>query len=204
MDADATDDDLLDRAQRGDQIALQAVLIREGSFLKCKIADELARCGVESRSEVDDVLQEVWLRVARSLSRFEPQGEGSWAAWLKTISVNAARSHAERMHRGGRLVPAVAEGSSGHWSIPLLDDLAADSSTPSRGLAAQELESELESAIAELPNEHRQAVQLRYLQGLSIQEGAGHMNCSPGQFRGYLQRGLKELRASPRLRKFLS
>ena len=204
MDEGAANDDLLDQARGGDPVALQAVLIREGGFLKAQIGAELGRCGVGSSSEVDDVLQEVWLRVARGLSRFEPRGEGSWPAWLKTISVNAARSHAERIHRGGRLLPAVAEGSSGHWSVPLLDDLLADSSTPSRILAAQELESELEVAIAGLPDKRRQAVQLRYLQGLSIQQGADRMNCSAGQFRGYLQRGLEDLRASPHLRKFLS
>lgn len=204
MAEDDAHDELLERARRGDRVAVEAVLIREGGFLRLRIGEELRRCGVPSPSDVDDVLQEVWLRVARGLRGFEPRDAGSWHAWLTTISVNATRTYVQRQQRRPVSLAPMPDNSGEHWSGALLDCLLADSVTPSRVVAGREVEAELQVAINELSEEQRDAVQLRYLQGLAIEEGASQMRCSVGQFRGYLQRGLENLRASPRLRKFLS
>lgn len=204
MARDDAHDELLERARRGDRVAVEAVLIREGGFLRSRIAEELRRCGVTIPSDVDDVLQEVWIRVVRGLPQFEPRDAGSWNAWLTTISVNTARTYVQRVQRRPASLPPVADNSGERWSGALLDCLLADSVTPSRVVAGREVEEELRAAISELPQEQRGAVQLRHLQGLAIEDGARQMSCSVGQFRGYLQRGLENLRASPRLRKFLS
>jgi RNA polymerase sigma factor (sigma-70 family) len=88
-------------------------------------------------------------------------------------------------------------------SVSLLALLGLDSVTPSRVIVQDELEAGLRGALQDLQPRHREAVTLHVLQGLSVGESAQQMGCTVGQFRGYLQRGLDNLRANPRLKELI-
>jgi RNA polymerase sigma-70 factor (ECF subfamily) len=49
--------------------------------------------------EAADITQEVFLVIVRGISRFEPQREGSFRAWVRGITVNVLRNHRRRKHR---------------------------------------------------------------------------------------------------------
>jgi RNA polymerase sigma-70 factor, ECF subfamily len=51
------------------------------------------------RDEADDLAQEVFLVVIRELPRFERRREGSFRAWLRTITANKARTYCKRLDR---------------------------------------------------------------------------------------------------------
>lgn len=205
MPLDSAADELLPRAIGGDQRALQALLIREGSYLRARVVEDLRRHSLHQDTDVDEVLQAVWTRIAGAIRKFQPRGEDSFRAWLKTITANAVNSHVRQVMRRREIQLATAKSNSGsHWSAQLLDQLQHDSQTPSRVLAQQELETRLNEALAELPPQYRQAIELHVRDGLTVEDAAERMACTVGQFRGYLQRGLEKLRANPRLREFLS
>jgi len=72
--------------------------------------------------------------------------------------------------------------------------LAAEQSSPSERLIRQEQLLQLSSALAQLPEDQRIAVELHHLLGLPVAEVAGRMERSPGAVGQLLVRGLKRLR----------
>lgn len=198
------EDPLLVRAIRGDERALEAILVRDSPSLRAQIADELRRCGIDRPSEVEEILPEVWSRLARGLGSFQPVGQAAWTAWRKKIAVNTTRSHVRRLKRSKEFpLPTVRNPSGDSMSVSLLAHLGLDTVTPSRVVVQDELEACLREALQDLQPRHRTAITLRVLQGLSVGESAQQMGCTAGQFRGYLQRGLENLRANPRLKELL-
>jgi RNA polymerase sigma-70 factor, ECF subfamily len=196
--------DLLKRAVGGDRLALQALLVREGSRLRAEIEAVLRRADRASTDDIDEVMQTVWVRVAGAICRFEPRGEGAFSGWLKTVAVNAARSHVEKVFRRRERTVSAQPGRFGEdWSGTLLECLRPDSATPSRLVARKERQERVDRAVAELPANYRQAVELSFREDLSVRDAAEQMSCTVGQFRGYLQRALKKLRVNPLLSELL-
>jgi len=76
----------------------------------------------------------------------------------------------------------------------LLQDLATYYRTPSRSAAAHELMAILEGCIGHLPSDQREAVRLRYLEGLSLKEVSAKMSRSEGAVQMLALRGLTEVR----------
>jgi RNA polymerase sigma-70 factor (ECF subfamily) len=61
-------------------------------------------------AEADDLAQEVFVVVIRELARFERRREGSFRAWLRTITANKARNHCKQCQRRPAIVMDSAEG----------------------------------------------------------------------------------------------
>jgi RNA polymerase sigma-70 factor (ECF subfamily) len=75
-----------------------------------------------------------------------------------------------------------------------LDILAGDQSTASRQLSRQESSQALHVCIAELPEDYRQVILLRYFEGLPLAEVAQELGRSEGAVRGLLDRARAKLR----------
>jgi RNA polymerase sigma-70 factor (ECF subfamily) len=138
-------------------------------------------------AEAEDVAQEVFLRVHRSIAEF--RGEARLSTWLYAITsrlcLNRLRS-AERRWRQ--------------------DDPDALERVPGEGDAAghlerSEVESALREAIAELPEERRIVLVLRDLEGLSYEEIAQALDVELGTVRSRLHRARMDLKA--KLERFL-
>lgn len=71
--------------------------------------------------EADDLAQEVFLVVIRELPAFERRREGSFRAWLRTITVNRARNHCKRRDRRPSVAQGVAEGFLDQMADPASD-----------------------------------------------------------------------------------
>ncbi len=135
-------------------------------------------------SEAEDVVQDTFLKAHHQRNKLrEPE---KFPAWLLTVARNGAR---DRLRR--RRPQADAETFD-----TLVDHSAA---TPGSALETEEHQARLRRALATLPEEHRTAVTLRYLEGLDYRAIETTMGLSNGALRGILGRALGTLRRMPGL-----
>jgi len=137
------------------------------------------------RDEAEDLTQEVFLRVYRTLKSYDP-GHGPLAVWMHRVARNLLIDHyrATRKHR---------------LSVPLEDEMIhleqkeSAAPRPDRAVAQRELSAALEQALARLSPELREAVILRDLQGLDYREIADTLDIPEGTVKSRINRGRAEL-----------
>jgi RNA polymerase sigma-70 factor (ECF subfamily) len=182
MDADARA--TVVAALGGDEAAFEAV-IRMYSRRVYGIAYAI----LQDTAEAEDIVQETFLKAHRQLNRLrEPE---KFPAWLQTVARNGAR---DRLRQ--RRPQAGADSFDG-----LIDDRA---TAPGAALERQEHQANLHRVLAALPEEHRTALTLRYLEGLDYRAIETTMGVSNGALRGILGRALGTLRRIPSLERNLS
>jgi RNA polymerase sigma-70 factor (ECF subfamily) len=137
---------------------------------------------VQDAAEAEDIVQETFLKAHQGRMRDTEK----FSAWLLTVARNAARDRLRR--RKPR-----ADEETFH-ALP--DDNAA---APGAGLERREFLVRLHRALGSLPEEHRTALTLRYLEGLDHRAIEQTMGLSNGALRGILGRALGTLRRMPAL-----
>lgn len=181
---------------QGDREALSQLLLEHCDalvqFLERKLAAELKR-----RIEASDLFQETCVAAFQNIRSFEPKSDRAFAQWLNTIAENrlcdlACDLHAQK--RGGEFEQAPAEvlGDTGSY-LNLLEIVTAQLSTPSLIVSREEGVRELQAQLAALPADYREAISLKDLQGLSVEETAARMNRPLDEVRGLRYRGRKKL-----------
>jgi RNA polymerase sigma-70 factor, ECF subfamily len=184
----AADEQLLERLQSGDESAFADLVERYHSRLV-----RFAQGFVGDRAAAEDVVQETWVAVLRGVDRFE--GRSSLQTWLFSIAANRGRS---AHHKSRRSVPVDLTGptvdtarfdAGGHWSDPpeSWDDVDAR-------LDAAALVPVVREAIDELPDQQRQVVTLRDVEGLSSEDVCAVLSISAGNQRVLLHRGRARVR----------
>ena len=141
---------------------------------------------LQDRSEAEDVVQETFLKAHHQRSKMREAEK--FPAWLLTVARNGAR---DRLRR--RKPQADAE------AFETMADPAAV--TPGSAMEKQEHQARLRHALATLPEEHRTALTLRYLEGLDYRAIETTMGLSNGALRGILGRALGTLRRMPALQR---
>jgi RNA polymerase sigma factor (sigma-70 family) len=150
----------------------------------------LARWISGSRADAEDITQEACLRAFRAIATF--RGDSA-KAWVLTIVRNTAYSWLER-NRKTSLVSVDQLDAESRNEVELGGSLMeANASTPESSLIAQVDASELEAAIAALPEAFREIVVLRDLQGLSYHEIATVSGIAIGTVMSRLARGRRRL-----------
>lgn len=138
---------------------------------------QLARWFVDDRTAAEDLVQEAFLRLARSQHRIHDPDRA--AAYLRSIVINLARDHNRRglvSHR--HRLPADP------------DDRSAEDHA-----AADESRREVIAALRALPRRQRDCVVLRYYLELSVADIADTLGLSPNSVKTHLQRGLRSLKS---------
>jgi RNA polymerase sigma-70 factor (sigma-E family) len=138
----------------------------------------LARLFVDNRDAAEDVVQEAFIRLSRSLDRIEDPTKAT--AYLRSIVLNLARDH----NRRGLL--------SLRHRMPTND---LDPAGVDETIAARDDHRRLLEALRELPRRQRDCVALRYLLELGVDEIAETLGLSPNSVKTHLKRGLTALRA---------
>ncbi|TBR08385.1 MAG: RNA polymerase sigma factor RpoE, partial [Lysobacter sp.] len=137
---------------------------------------------VHDWSECQDVAQEVFMRAYRALGNF--RGDAQFSTWLHRIAVNTAKNHLVAQNRRP---PAgdidVMDAEQFDMSLRLRDN-----DTPEHELIRQEVEATVMDAVAKLPDELRDAITLREVEGLSYEEIAARMGCPIGTVRSRIFR----------------
>lgn len=135
-------------------------------------------------SEAEDIVQDTFLKAHQQRGKLrEPE---KFPAWLLTVARNAARDRLRRRRPQA--------GVETFDALP--DDAAA---TPGSALEKEEHQAHLRRALATLPEDHRTALTLRYLEGLDYRAIEASMGLSNGALRGILGRALGTLRRMPGL-----
>jgi len=148
----------------------------------------------EARVDPSDVVQMTLLKAHQGFAQFRGQGAREQAAWMRKILTNtmidAVRKARPAAGPQEQSLEVGLEQSSRRLEA-LLQDYH-----PSPGAQADRHESlaDLARALFELPDDQRSAVELRYLEGLSIGEISDRMERSAGSVGGLLQRGMRRLR----------
>lgn len=183
--------ELLRRFKSGDDDALQALLLGYCAPLRRIIAD---RIDARLRRTIDeeDVLQQVLADAFRGIERLRQarfDGPGGLYKWLESAAL-ARVADARRSSRRAKRDVRRAEALSG-----LLEKLTGADSRPSGALRREEQRSALVTALARLGDEQRAVMELRFLQGLPVEEVAARLGKSKGAVNALCHRGLKALRA---------
>ena len=170
----ASDEELVQRARRGDLAAFERLVERHQAVV-ARVAARIA-----GPVHADDVAQDAFLRAFHRLERF--RGEGSFRSWLLQIVHNAALTAA------GRRRPEPA------GLAPEPDDDGAPSAkTPAQRLEERERRERLELKLRGLRPEHRAVLVLRDVEGLSYEEIASVTESPLGSVKGRLHRARAEL-----------
>jgi RNA polymerase sigma-70 factor (ECF subfamily) len=138
-----------------------------------------------SDSEAQDLTQEVFLRVFRSLKSFR-SGEGSFAVWLARLSRNLLIDHYRRT-KLERVTDSIEE------QLPMLEEKTSMSSRTDGLVAGREASEMLQGALQKLSPELRETVILRDLEELEYKEIAQVLNVPEGTVKSRLNRGRAEL-----------
>jgi RNA polymerase sigma-70 factor (ECF subfamily) len=185
---DAEDVRLMRQVARGDTSALEEIIERHQAL----VAGTAARM-LGSNSDVEDIAQQVFIRVWKSARRYVPRAK--FTTWLLKITRNLVFNELRRARRRAQ-VPLQSE--PGAEEIPLKDET---NPTPDASLLEQELQQAIEQAIMQLPESQRMALVLRRYEQLSYEQIAEVLDLSVPAVKSVLFRARTELRS--RLSKYL-
>jgi RNA polymerase sigma-70 factor (ECF subfamily) len=172
-----TDQQLVVRVQQGDKRAFDLLVLK----YQHKIVSVVHRY-VRDSADVNDVVQEAFIKAYRALENF--RGDSAFYTWMYRIAINTAKNH---LISKGRRPPAtdVDIDDAEHF---VGNDNLQDIDTPESSLFCDQLQSAVEKAIAQLPEDLRTAVTLREMEGLSYEEIADIMECPVGTVRSRIFR----------------
>ncbi len=177
IDSDAP---LVERAVAGDHKAFELLVIK----YQRRIQRLIGRM-VRDVDLVEDIAQETFIRAYRALAQF--RGDAQFYTWLYRIAINTAKKSLMDLKRN----PTVSENSfksdDDDETSPVENELTS-SETPDAVLASKEIAQIINTALEALPEELRQAITLREIEGLSYEEISEAMNCPIGTVRSRIFR----------------
>ena len=176
MTAPDTDQQLVQRAQRGDLRAFDLLVLKYQGRIAALVSRYVSDAG-----EVEDVTQEAFIKAYRALGKF--RGDSAFYTWLYRIAANAAKNHlVAKGRRPG--ADATIEDAEGFEEGGLLSE----SASPEALAMGGELAEVVESALNALPDELKAALMLREFDGLSYDDIADVLGCPVGTVRSRIFR----------------
>jgi RNA polymerase sigma-70 factor (ECF subfamily) len=198
-EVDRRDAAVLVRLRGGDEAAFaDLIALHHAALLR------MARTYTTDAALAEELVQDAWIAFLESLGRFE--GRSSIKTWLFRILMNVARA---RLRKESRTVPlsTVADrdepaveprrfharwlpGIGGHWSEPP----APWAELPEEQALASETRAAIEAAMAELPEQQRQVMVLRDIEGFAAEEVCNLLGLSDTNQRVLLHRARSKVR----------
>ena len=179
---DAEDVRLMELVARGDTAAFQTLIERHQPLVVGTVARMLG-----SNSDVEDLAQQVFLRVWRSAGRYVPRAK--FTTWLLKITRNLVFNEMRRTKRQAH-IPMQIEPQGD--DLPIKDESV---QSPAESLLEHELQQAIEDAILQLPETQRMALILRRYEGRSYEEIGEILDLSVPAVKSVLFRARTELRA---------
>ena len=173
---------------RGDTSAFEGLIERHQALVAGTVARMLS-----SNSDVEDIAQQVFIRVWKSARRYVPRAK--FTTWLLKITRNLVFNELRRTKRHAH-VPLQSE--PGAEDPPVKDET---NLAPDMSLLESELQRTIEEAILQLPETQRLALVLRRYEQMSYEQIAEVLDLSVPAVKSVLFRARSELRA--RLTKYL-
>jgi RNA polymerase sigma-70 factor (ECF subfamily) len=199
MSTSDSQSELIEQARAGDRACLQQLLWDHYNQLVGFLARRL-NGNLQRMVAVEDVVQETYIQAIRDIGNCQATTQASFAAWLSAIAEHRLHDIIKglyRQKRGGdrRQVEGFVSGSAGRL-VELVELISDHGSTPGRALARHEATHAIRIGIAALPDDQRQAIRLRYLEGKSIEETAASLGRTAAAVNGLVRRAKDSLRTT--------
>ena len=185
MNEREVDQILVERAQAGDKQAFDKLVQK----YQRKLSRLLSRF-IRDHAEVEDVAQEAFIKAYRALPSF--RGESAFYTWLYRIGINTAKNY---LVAKGRRAPTSTDFDTEEAEVFDDADHLRDINTPERMLQSKQIGQTVNSAMEALPEELRQAIVLREIEGLSYEDIATEMKCPIGTVRSRIFRAREAIDA---------
>jgi RNA polymerase sigma-70 factor (ECF subfamily) len=187
-------DRLIARAQTGDQDALGQLCASYRPYLQTIAALQLGR-GMERRVDASDIVQETEIEMVRGIRAFRGKTEPELSAWLKQM---LRRNIADKVRDNRAAIRDLRretyfDGPTPSASITWLQP-AGREATASQVVIHGEAALRFAAALQSLPDDQREVVHMRYIEGMKLAEIAAAMQKTPGAVTGLLRRGQQALR----------
>lgn len=196
-------DDLVVQALAAKPLAFDRALLTVHARLRARIQRRLP-ADIQAVVGPDDILQDAFTEAFRAFPSFSvPPTLAPGTAffkWLCTIAerriIDSVRALRAAKRGGGPAARHAADAARPDLTTlaPLIDILAIHQHTPSRSAAGHEVEAALRAALDSLYPAYRQALELRYLQGLSPPEVARRLDRTEEAVHKLCSRALGALR----------
>ena len=171
-----TDQALVEKVQQGDKKAFNLLVSRYQN----KVAGLLTR--YVSRNDIPDVAQESFIKAYRSIESF--RGDSAFYTWLYRIAVNTAKNYLAAQGRRPPSEDILAEDAENYDAGIHLRDV----DTPENEILSGELKKVVFDTINGMPEDLKNAITLRELEGLSYEDIAEVMGCPVGTVRSRIFR----------------
>jgi RNA polymerase sigma-70 factor (ECF subfamily) len=165
---------LIERCRNGDEGAFRLLVERH-----MRQVYDLAHSFLRNHDDADDLAQETFVKVYRSLPSF--RGDAGVGTWLYRIVTNLAL---DRLRQRQRMKQRM---------VPLDDAVVQGLSESSDSMMGADLQLHIERALYTLPTLQRAVIILRHLDGLSTKQVSSILQCSEGTVKTHLHRGLKKM-----------
>jgi RNA polymerase sigma-70 factor, ECF subfamily len=169
--------ELISRCQQGNQEALKQIF-----DLYNRKVYRAAYGVLRQREEALDIVQEVFIKLFRSIKNFK--GESRLSTYLYRMAINTAIDH---VRKAGKPILSSLEGEEG------FQPAEEPEKRPDRIFLYKELEGKVNEALGKIPADQRMALILREVEGLSYQEIADSLKCSIGTVMSRLHYGRKRM-----------
>lgn len=179
---------LVERVRGGDKQAF-GLLVEK---YRRKLLRLLSRM-VRDPDEMEDIAQETFIKAYKALPQF--RGEAAFYTWLYRIAVNTAKNY---LAARSKAMPTVSSQSMGDDDEPDERLVAHDNNTPESELLSKQVAIAVNEAVEALPEELRQAITLREIEGMSYEEIADYMGCPIGTVRSRIFRAREAIAAKLR------
>ena len=176
--------DLIQKAKRGDMGAFEQLVYRYD-----KQVLSIAARYVQSAEDAKDIYQEVFLRVHRSLSRFQMRSQ--FSTWLFRITTNVCLSHRSRRKRHTHTsLDQETDDEHGYSLSEKLRDLG----TADQHAENSDVAFHVQQAVESLSPKQKLVFTLKYYEGYKIREIAKMLGLNEGTVKRYLFNATKKMR----------
>jgi len=184
-------DRVVNRAREGDVEAFRTIL---ETFQKPIFQTVYRLVGGRFPNEVEDITQDVFMKIFRSIGRFDPERGVKFSTWIYTFVKNHCFDVLKK--RRLQVVNIDGAGSSDDDGNSGRFEFESKSEIPGEQLLASELHRHITEAVTELPDDQRLVFVLREYEGLDYREIANVAGCSEGTIKSRLYRAKEALRRS--------
>ena len=174
----AIDQKLVEKAQRGDTKAFGTLVEKYQRRL-----NRLLSRMVRDQSEIEDIVQDSFIKAYRAINNF--RGDSAFYTWLYRIGINTAKNHLVKLGKRPKAMNDVEiEDIENFEDAQDLRNLE----TPESSMMSGQIVAAVNQTIESLPDELKEAISYREMDGLSYEEISDLMNCPIGTVRSRIFR----------------
>lgn len=172
------DQKLVEKAQRGDKRAF-GILVEKYHKKLTRLLSRMVR----DQSEIEDIVQDSFVKAYRAINNF--RGDSAFYTWLYRIGINTAKNHLVSLGRRPKAMNEVEIEDVENFED---GDELRSIETPENTMMTKEIVATVNDTIEGLPDELKEAISLREMDGLSYEEIADLMQCPIGTVRSRIFR----------------